>query len=250
MLQKIKRKLVSLVKDPNPSIYPDDIFLVSYPKSGNTWMRFVFSHMMKKGQETINFHNVHEIFPEYHISKLNELNSQPRPRLIKSHLLYNKKFPKVVYLIRDPRDVYVSYYFYLKNKLPENTTFKEFLRKKDLYPSRWQTHVESWLDKPNTLILKYEDLLAEPVQKVSEIVDFVGFNFSHEEIAAAVEKSTVKKMQEVEEKFGRRANEEDNCEKFVRKGEKGDWKNHFDDEDLAFLIAEAGLTMKKCDYLF
>lgn len=238
--------------EPDVKRYKDDVFLVSYPKSGNTWMRFVLSNLLKKSSdETIDFHSAIDYVPELsvHNEKVNQLE---RPRIIKSHETYNKLFPKVVYLIRDPRDVYVSYYHYLLKRLPPGTTFKEFLRMDDLHPSRWHIHVKSWQNQPGVRVFKYETLLENPVEEVLKITEYIGLDKDSADVEAAVKASSFDKMKEIENKNGRPFKDEEAkklATPFMRKGQKGDWKSYFSEDDIRFLWDEAGEVMKKYDYI-
>ena len=94
-------------------VYPDDVFIVSYPRSGNTWMRFLVGELVF--QKEIDFHNLRELIPDIYIYGCTHsfLESLNRPRYIKSHEPYDPRYPKVIYLVRDPRDVAISYYNWL-----------------------------------------------------------------------------------------------------------------------------------------
>ena len=240
-----------------PKLYPNDVFLVSYPKSGNTWIRFILANLIKNSEdELIDFHTAINYIPEIgvHNEVITMLQS---PRLLKSHHTYDEKYPKVIYIIRDPRDVYVSYYHYLAKSLPENTTFSDFIRMKNLHPCKWHEHVFSWLEKTNVaLFLKYEDILENPYDEILKIVNLLnevgGFNLQIDRIEHAIEKSSLSEMKRLEEKNGRPFKSEEakqRASKFVRKGIKGDWKNHFSDLDQQYLIEEAGDLMKRFSYL-
>ena len=125
--------------------------------------------------------------------------------------------------MRDARDVYVSYYHYLKKELDDSLTFSQFLRKKDLYPSRWCEHVSSWLNQPNIIyILKYEDLLNNTYSEINKLMETLWPNrFSKEQIQKAINLSSFENMQKSEKKFGRPFKSQKAKEKssiFVRKG--------------------------------
>ena len=92
-------------------IYGDDIFLVSYPKSGNTWLRFLLAYCLfdiEPGR--VNFHNIENFIPDMYVNWPNR--NLARPRIIKSHEKFTKNYPRVIYLYRDGRDVMVSYYYH------------------------------------------------------------------------------------------------------------------------------------------
>jgi hypothetical protein len=63
---------------------PDDMFLVSYPKSGNTWTRFLLGNLMNP-DEGITFANVESKVPDIYAKSRKALKKLPHPRLIKSH---------------------------------------------------------------------------------------------------------------------------------------------------------------------
>lgn len=142
----------------------------------------------------------------------------------------------------------------LKKKLSNNLSFSDFIRKKDIYPSRWHNHVQSWLDKPNiVLLVKYEDLLNNTYNEVLKIVQIINREeISEEIIRDAIDKSSFKNMQQLEIERGRpflNKKAANQSSVFVRKGEKGDWKNYFSQEDEDYLMSECGLILKKLSYV-
>jgi len=178
-LRKEKRKTVSRKESFN--IHPEDVFLISYPRSGNTWVRFMLANLLKEADETIDFHNIHEYIPEE--GRNNDIiNALSSPRIIKSHSTYKSNYPRVIYLVRDGRDVYVSYYHYRLKKLPEGCSISEFLRLDDHKPCLWGDHVESWLSHKEQLsgilIVRYENLLTNPFAELKRMVDFIGIQTS------------------------------------------------------------------------
>lgn len=237
----------------SPLIYPDDSFIVSYPKSGNTWVRFLIANLIKTSSDDIDFHSAVKYVPEIGVHH-KEISRLSRPRTFKSHALYTNTYPKVIYIVRDVRDVYVSYYHYLKKSLPENTSFSDFIRKEDLYPSRWSNHVDSWINKPNVyLVIKYEDLLKNTFQELRKIVNVMfKYKIHDRDLISAIEESTFKKMQTIEKQKGRpfqSKEKELRSSNFVRKGIKGDWINYLSKNDEKFILLKEGETMKYLGYI-
>lgn len=234
-----------------PTFYPDDTFLVSFPKSGNTWMRFILANILAAGNLEIDFKNALDFIPDDSFSDLNRI---ARPRLIKSHQAFNVDFPSVIYIVRDPRDAYVSYYHYLLKKLPAGMTFSQFLRLPDLYPCRWHTHVISWLDVPGVKVLvKYEEMLTDCFGVMKRVLAALPhLNVSDASLCSAIEASSFDNMRKAEVEKGRPFRTEQDrktATPFVRKGIAGDWVNHFTPEDEEFLYNEASDVMEKLEYL-
>jgi hypothetical protein len=158
--------------------------------------------------------------------------------LHKTHGLYRSDYPKVIYLLRDGRDVYVSYYFYLLNRVKGITSFAEFLRNPGFYPNHWSQHCASWLHGPerdNMLVVRYEDLKADTFNQFRKMVDFAGLEVSDEALEEAIQCSSFDQMKKAETEFGRpfkSAAEAKVANPFMRKGAVGDWHQHFGEEEL------------------
>src|SRR3954467_11202482 len=93
----------------NFAVFPDDIMIVSYPRSGNTWTRFLIANLVHPN-EAVTFENIERLIPDTSAISNRALKKVPRPRLIKSHEYFDHRYPKVIYIVRDPRDVALSYY--------------------------------------------------------------------------------------------------------------------------------------------
>ncbi|MEW6192543.1 MAG: sulfotransferase domain-containing protein [Bacillota bacterium] len=234
-----------------PSVVrPDDVFIVSYPKSGNTWVRFLIANLLRQKNEEIDFHTVHQYIPE--VGRHEEIIArQSRPRIMKSHSLYRPEYPKVIYIIRDGRDVYVSYYFHRLKDLPPGTTFKDFLKCKDHYPCSWGKHVSSWLFRKHQLskilVVKYEELINDCTGQLKRMADFIGLDPKEDELRYAVEASSFQNMQRLELEKGRPYQNE-GPEVFVRKGKPGNWKEFFGPEEKAIFKSRDGKMLIKLGY--
>src|SRR5450631_2425305 len=94
------------------TVFPHDVFLVSYPRSGNTWARFLVGNLLHRS-DPVTFANVERRVPTIYAWPDRALRSLPR--ILKSHECFDPRYPRVIYILRDPRDVAVSLYFYLLN---------------------------------------------------------------------------------------------------------------------------------------
>ncbi|XP_036162948.1 sulfotransferase 2B1 isoform X1 [Myotis myotis] len=123
----------------NAEVQDDDIFIVTYPKSGTNWMIEILSLIVKDGDPSwIRSVPIWKRAPWCEtIMGAFSLSDQSSPRLMSSHLpiqLFTKAFfnskAKVIYMGRNPRDVAVSLYHYSKiaGQLKDPGTPDQFLQ--------------------------------------------------------------------------------------------------------------------------
>lgn len=231
------------------TLYSDDIFLTSYPKSGNTWLRFLLANLLKQQDEEIDFHTVHNHVPE--VGKQEEIiKTLKHPRVMKSHAPYMREYPKVIYLIRDGRDVYVSYYFHRLKQLSPDCTFREFLERQDHFPCAWGEHVASWLfgeSTSNILVVRYEDLVHDCCKELKRILEFIGINRTESQLKSAEKASSFKNMRRIEREKGR-LYKNGGPDIFMRSGKTGDWKDFFKIEEKMIFKAREGQFLVNLGY--
>lgn len=249
-------------KDYSFQVKKDDIFLISYPKSGNTWMRFLLSNLIT--DDDINFVNVEKIVVDLCKVKISKIKRFEKYNIFKSHSPFNVKFSsnKVVYIVRDVRDVVISSYYFYKKTYNMEIEFEEFFQMflhGTMWPlhGTWGEHVGSWIgakysDKENFLLIKYEDLLEDTFTWLKIICNFLNLNISDNKIEKAIEKCTFNKLQENEIKFENVAPQTKNSRKdikFFRKGTSGQWKDTLTEEQLNQLYKKFSTQMKLLGYL-
>jgi len=263
MIHQLKRMLGldgRVSEDPDrparAKIHDDDLFLVSYPKSGNTWMRFMLANLLQTQQlgpeaEPINFNSAVQFVPEYELHT-RQVEDAARPRILKSHAAYDPSFPRVAYLVRDPRDVYVSYYHYMRKRLPEATTFSDFIRIDGLHPCHWHEHVGSWVTQPNVLVIRYEDMLKDAAGQLRRLLDHGRHTgFSPAQVDAAVARSSFNRMKAIEQDKGRPFQSEQHRAQsttFMRSGKANAWHDYFTPDDHAMIVNRMGPLMKRLGY--
>ena len=162
----------------NLAVFPDDTFLVSFPKSGNTWARFLVANLVRPDQK-IDFSNVNGVIPGPEVTPNRQLMRLPRPRIIKSHQYFDPRYPRVIYIVRDPRDVVVSqYHFQRKRKLvpdefPLAKFVDQFIAGQTCFYGSWGEHVASWLatryGQTGFLLLRYEDMVENTPREMAKI---------------------------------------------------------------------------------
>lgn len=167
----------------------------------------------------------------------NHLKNYPRPRIIKSHEVFNPRYPKVIYIIRDPRDVAVSYYHYwirrtfMSDDYSIDNFIQDFLNNRiDKRYGTWKENVASWLaaknNTKNFLLLRYEKILESPEVCLKSVSKFIGLRVTQNTIKTTVKLSSIKQMKLLERHQPRWENRINvRLDKpFFRKGIEGIWR--------------------------
>jgi hypothetical protein len=188
-------------------VFDDDRFIVSFPKSGNTWTRFLIANLLHP-EEPANFGNIDRLIPESEGLTKKELALVPRPRIMKSHEYFDARFRKVIYIVRDPRDVAVSQFHFLRKRrrIADDYSIEQFVTRFEAGETcdfgSWGTNVASWLvarqKSADFLLLRYEDMVAETTAEMTRIAAFLGLSTKPELVAQAVERSSADQMRKLE----------------------------------------------------
>uniref|UniRef100_A0A8C5QTY8 Sulfotransferase n=1 Tax=Leptobrachium leishanense TaxID=445787 RepID=A0A8C5QTY8_9ANUR len=196
--------------------------------------------------------------------KIEYLKEQPSPRVFSTHLYpddlpksFFEKKAKMLLILRNPKDTAVSYYHFCNTNpvLPSFASwdlfFNAYIEGKVIYGSYFD-HVLDWNkhnDEENIMAVTFEDLKEDFPSELRKISDFFGLSLTDEQIALVESKTTFKSMKEKSsESHGKLGNV------FFRKGEIGDWKNYFTEEqsqavDAKFEEILAGTNLgKKINY--
>ncbi|MCS4054130.1 sulfotransferase domain-containing protein [Salinibacter ruber] len=179
------------------NIRNSDIFLVAYPRSGTSWVRRLVASVVYPSTDW-GVKNIRNAFPDMYVSK-EKLNTFSSPRYIKSHEQHTDKYPSVIYLYRDCRDVFTSYYNFRKTvsgyKGGKHDFLDKFLNGRVQY-GRWDNHLSSWLFQnsvSNIHSLSYEELYHDTHESLSELLDFMSIDVTQQVIDNAIKKNTFDK---------------------------------------------------------
>jgi Sulfotransferase domain len=221
----------------NLVIWPDDAFLVSFPKSGNTWTRFLIANLVHP-EEKVGFENIHRLVPDPFATAKRVFDGMSRPRIIKSHECFDPRYPRVMYIVRDPRDVVISQYHYHRkcNKIEDGYPMEKFVERfvaGDTCPhGSWGENVGTWVmarnNHPRFLLLKYEDMMADPHREMARVASFMEIKADAKRIAEAVERSSAEQMRKLEKAQADQCGLTKETRKdmaFVRAAKSGGWQN-------------------------
>ncbi|XP_044134022.1 sulfotransferase 2B1-like isoform X1 [Bufo gargarizans] len=228
-------------------VLDDDIYNLTYPKSGSNWMIQILNLIKHKGDlEKSNAVPIFMRSPWYEaVGCLEEIQKMKSPRILSSHLphhIFAKSFfkskAKIIYTMRNPKDIIVSLFHYTKIlkifEPAENfqNFIEDFIQGKVLGGS-WFDHIKGWMqmkDDSRFFFITYEELIQDIRGSVVRICKFLGQELDDAQIDLVVKYSTFKSMEENKMTNWSQISPEimdQSKGSFMRKGISGDWKNHF-----------------------
>lgn len=273
-------------------------WLASYPKSGNTWLRLFLANYRKENTEPVHINHMgghiaasREMFEEFAGVDSSDLTQeeiercrprvyralaaqQTQPVFLKVHDAWTNNadgdslFPVdvtagVIYVVRNPMDVAVSYAHHagclpgeMVARLCQETYSTHRTRDSlsDQLPQRlgsWSGHVRSWIDESGLPLhlVRYEDLLADPAAAFLAIVRFTALPVDPERLRRALDATRFERLQaqEVAEGFVERPLRA--TRPFFGQGRAGGWRDELSPA-LAHKIVDAHRdTMRRFGYL-
>jgi len=240
----------------------DDTFIVSYPRSGNTWTRFLVANLLHP-QEAVTFANIERLVPDTEAQSSRYMQGIPSPRTIKSHSYFDPRYPRVIYIVRDPRDVALSYYDFsrkyrhIEDSYPLERYIGDFVAGR-LISAGWGTwgeNVASWAfargARPGFLLLRYEDMKVRPEQQLARLAQFLGIETSPERLQTTLERSSADRMREMEKTQGKdwvSTKDKRSDIPFIRSASAGGWKNKLRPESVAEIESAWGNIMAQLGY--
>lgn len=188
----------------------NDALIVSYPKSGNTWVRALIAELVSPNA---SLGGMERIVPDIYRSRGSALRRAHRfpfgGRILKSHESFRPDYKRVIYLVRDPRAVCLSYYRYLgtvqahfdPKKVSIESFADSFLAGEIDRFGTWSEHVQSWgcAEVASILRLSYESLKADTHDSFDRICRFLKLDASERDIERAVAACSLSSLMKKEE---------------------------------------------------
>lgn len=180
-------------------VHPGDVLVASYPRSGNTWLRFMLCATLGDSDRP-TMEDVRRYVPPITTLSRRTPSLVPGARFVKIHeppgSVASNRASRMLYLVRDVRNVALSYHKYrVSLGLSHSTDFRTFLEQflhgtVDGYGS-WKAHVEAALVRrqrfPDSIyIIRYEDLVTDTSQWLRGACSYVGAVVPDSKLSLAV----------------------------------------------------------------
>lgn len=234
-----------------------DAVLVSYPKSGRTWFRFVLSSYLARAfglELNPDLHSMFTVMPNFDADPVRGLPAfafakhRPKIPLIPvSHLPHSRlrfrSYP-VILMVRDPRDVMVSSYFHAtRQKNRFSGDIDAFLRDRDQGIGSLNRYLNGWaagLRHRKYIVVRYEDLSRDPVGETAKVLAFLNLDVELEMLERAVEVASFDNMRKLEQATGLPGhdyNRTDSESLRMRRGKAGGFPDYLTDEQIRLIEA-------------
>lgn len=218
----------------------DDVVLVAYPKCGFNWMVGVVRKIIAEATGKKTESKMPPLIEFFGPDALKLVDQTPSPRLLGTHLhpdnipaSFQGKKTKMLVIFRNPKDTLVSYFHFSNNNpvLPSGQAWESFysnFMSGDVSWGSYFDHALAWekkMDDPDVMIVTYEELKQDLSDGVRQISGFFGFGLTEAQVQQIADESTFSAMkQSAADSHGNMGNV------IFRKGEVGDWRNHFTPE--------------------
>jgi hypothetical protein len=274
------------------------VWLASYPKSGNTWLRVFLYHLTRlrhgfpREDDELNKLDRASTYEGRLFGLFEELAGKPmaeqsvretmsvRPR---AHAAIAERMPNIclvkthnclaelagrplvnpaasiggIYIVRDPRDVALS----LANHLGESVDHAISVMATPAFRTQntaegpfevwgsWSENVLSWTGagEESLLVLRYEDMLADPVAAFTAVATHLRQKPDAAMIAEAVEASTFASLADEEARRDFRERSE-RADRFFRSGRAGEWRERLSGEQAGRIVNAHRAAMAAVGY--
>lgn len=223
------------------------VWLASYPRSGNTFFRCLLQHLCGVPSSEKPLMPNSPLIQSFGIQPVRahsyeEIAAWEEVAFVKTHELPGNNSYPAVYLVRDGRDALVSYAYhtlvYDRGMQLETIDLATYCRTlHDLILEQrspfgtWARNVEAWTARPNTIVLRFEELIRQPTECLSQVIEELALPIKIKKQAAP----TFAELHEIEPTF-------------FRRGKVGSWRDEFPPDLLALFWQQFRPTMTRLGY--
>lgn len=223
-----------------------EIYIVGYPRSGNTWLSQLIAdaldspmtgkfHAIPIGQEGLDRQGDY-IVRQLHLRVVSDEDKGEAVPDAWTYSLVNRGKEKVIHIVRDPRDVAVSVWkYWQKPTLAEAVKGMAGIdgEKAPLGGITWQSYVSMWLDCSGIIQTSYEALQQDTKKELRRIFVEMGIEPVND-LAEVIERQSIdnKRKQLEQEQESERPYHRGIQQLNLRKGIVGDWRNHFEQPEM------------------
>ncbi len=269
------------------------IWIASYPKSGNTWMRAFLHNLLRDPDESYDINKITDFSTSD--SAIDWYQAQnPRPwqewsaldvarmrrtaqlsicrwrqddTFVKTHnasvmflgypLIQQDLTAGAIYIVRNPLDVCISLTHHYgcdvdtAINILADPTIGSKTNDKIVYEvhKSWSIHVDSWTGqkRPGLAVLRYEDMLADPIRAFGGLARFLGLNPPRSRLERAVERSSFKSLRQQEDQKGFKE-KSPHAQKFFREGRAEQWRERLTPAQIDKIVSANKEQMQKFGY--
>jgi hypothetical protein len=244
----------------------EDIFLASYPRSGQHWARFQLCEILTR--QPAEFDTLDRIIPPVERHRHAQSILPGGARLIQTHQPWRKDYNKAILLVRDVRDIVLSDYAWDESlnltKHLDIANFDDYLvpwltgQTQTPGGGSWQDNLDSWLDSPlsstgRLLVIRFEDMRRNTEEALVRMVEFLGVPVDRTLVRNAITNNSLDRMRAKEDasiKYNpqtlkRQSGEE---HRFIRKGAVGGWRERLTDAQVKLIEKYAGNGLARLGY--
>jgi len=236
---------------------PNDVFLASYARSGNTMLRFMLGEALSRVPSS--FDHIQRIIPEIGVHvDAHPLICNGQGRLIKTHEPYRAEYKRAIYIVRDVRDVMLSSFARETaldvihiNTLDEYV--RPFMRGKMTRFGSWQEHVRGWMDSGpaktgNLLVVSFEEMRKDLEGTLARCLEFLGKEADRQRVHEVVRNNSLERMRVKEDSAKTLPKSPGEEGRWIGKGAIHGWREKLSDKQLKVVDDFAGDMLTRLNY--
>jgi len=235
--------ITNAYKGVRNAFVPRNAFLVSsFPKSGNTYLRFLIFAYFNSG--ILEYSDMEQAIPYVGLNKASR--NTGTNDLYKTHERPSRFYRRGIYLVRDGRSVVASLY---RAQLRRNLTQESFRGFLEKFISgsisgygAWHKHTQAWLrevqQSGDWLLVRYDDLIEDPEYVLQRVLQHLGETVSQSKIQSAVVRSSPENIRNAESRAPQfRKLLDEGSQPLVGGGVKRTWEQYFSEPDLEYFLS-------------